>query len=130
LCISKSTGCDKISAKILRKYLASEITPSLTNLFNSSIEMGIFPSEWKIVRVVTLHKKGSRTVLDNYRPISILPVISKIFEKIVYEQLSNILPQQFGFRRFHSTSTALLDCTDEWYNNMDRGLYNLAVFFD
>jgi hypothetical protein len=38
--------------------------------------------------------------------------------------------QQFGFRRFHSTSTALLDCTDEWYVNMDRGLYNLAVFLD
>ena len=83
------------------------------------------------------HKKGSRSVLDNYRPISILPVISKIFENILYEQLyeyfttTNLLSeQQFGFRRFHSTSTALLDCTDEWYVNMDRGLYNLAVFLD
>ena len=136
LSISKSTGCDKIPAKIL-KYSASVITPSLTNLFNSSIGMGIFPSEWKIARVVPLHKKGSRSVLDNYRPISILPVISKIFEKILYEQLyeyfttNNLLSeQQFGFRRFHSTSTALLDCTDEWYVNMDRGLYNLAVFLD
>ena len=99
--------------------------------------MGIFPSEWKIARVVPLHKKGSRSFLDNYRPISILPVISKIFEKILYEQLyeyfttNNLLSeQQFGFRRFHSTSTALLDCTDEWYVNMDRGLYNLAVFLD
>ena len=136
LSISKSTGCDKIPAKIL-KYSASVISPSLTNLFNSSIGMGIFPSEWKIARVVPLHKKGSRSVLDNYRPISILPVISKIFEKILYEQLyeyfttNNLLSeQQFGFRRFHSTSTALLDCTDEWYVNMDCGLYNLAVFLD
>jgi hypothetical protein len=119
LSISKSTGCDKIPAKIL-KYSAAVILPSLTNLFNSSIGMGIFPSEWKIARVVPLHKKGSRSVLDNYRPISILPVISKIFEKILYEQLyeyfttNNLLSeQQFGFRRFHSTSTALLDCTDE-----------------
>ena len=84
-----------------------------------------FPSEWKIARVVPLHKKGSRSDLDNYRPISILPVISKIFEKILYEQLyeyfttNNLLSeQQFGFRRFHSTTTALLDCTDEWYVNM------------
>ncbi|CAB4032478.1 Hypothetical predicted protein [Paramuricea clavata] len=99
--------------------------------------MGIFPSEWKIARVIPLQKKGSRSVLDNYGPISILPVISKIFEKILYEQLyeyfttNNLLSeQQFGFRRFHSTSTALLDCTDEWYVNMDRGLYNLAVFLD
>jgi retron-type reverse transcriptase len=66
-----------------------------------------------------------------------LPVISKIFEKILYEQLyeyfttNNLLSeQQFGFRLFNSTSTALLDCTDEWYVNMDRGLYNLAVFLD
>ena len=109
----------------------------MTNLFNSSIGMGIFPSEWKIARVVPLHMKGSRSVLDNYRPISILPVISKIFEKILYEQLyeyfttNNLLSeQQFGFRRFHSTSTALLDCTDEWYVNMHRGIYNLVVFLD
>ena len=136
---SKSTGCDKIPAKIL-KYSAFVISPSLTNLFNSSIGMGIFPSEWKIARVVPLHKKGSRSVLDNYigQYISILPVISKIFEKILYEQLyeyfttlNNLLSeQQFGFRHFHATSTALLDCTDEWYVNMDCGLYNLAVFLD
>jgi hypothetical protein len=65
-------------------YSASVITPSLTNLCNSSIEMRIFPSEWKIARVVPLHKKGSRPVLDNYRHISILPAVSKIFEKILY----------------------------------------------
>jgi hypothetical protein len=101
-----TSGCDKIPAKTL-KYSASVITPSLTNLFNSSIEMGIFPSEWKIATAVAFHKKGSRTDLDNYRPIYILPVISKIFEKILYEQLCEYFPtnnllseQQFGFRRF------------------------------
>ncbi|CAB4015153.1 Hypothetical predicted protein, partial [Paramuricea clavata] len=57
LSISKSTGCDKIPAKILKKS-ASVITPSLTNLFNSAIGMGIFPSEWKIARVIPLHKKA------------------------------------------------------------------------
>ena len=70
---------------------------------------------------------------DNYRPISILPVISKIYEKILYEQLEseNILTdRQFGFRRFHSTVSALLDCTNEWYVNMYRGLYNLVAFLD
>lgn len=69
-------------------------------------------------------------MLDNYRPISILPVISKIYEKILYEQLieyldtENILSDhQFGFRRQHSTASALLDCINEWYVNMDRGLF-------
>jgi hypothetical protein len=81
---SISTESNKIPTKIL-KYSASVITPALTNLFNSSIKMGIFPSEWKIARVVPLHKKGTRTVLDKYRPISILPVIRKIFEKVLYE---------------------------------------------
>lgn len=66
-----------------------------------------------------------------------MPVISKVFEKIIYEQLYEYLStnellseQQFGFRRFHSTATALLDCSNEWFVNMDRGLYNLVVFLD
>jgi hypothetical protein len=93
-------------------------------------------------RVVPLHKKGSRTVLDNYRPISILPVIRKIFEKILYmSSYTNILPPIIYclnmYRRtavwvqalsFHIT--ALLDRTDELYVNTDRGLYNFAVFLD
>ncbi len=66
-----------------------------------------------------------------------LPAISKIMERILYTQLyeylsaNNILSEhQFGFRKFHSTATALLDCTNDWYINMDRKLFNLGVFVD
>ena len=98
---------------------------------------GYFPLDWKIARVTPLHKKGSKNLMENYRPISILPIISKVFERILYDQFyeyltsNNLLSkQQFGFRRFHSTMSTLLDCTNEWYINMDRGLYNLVVFLD
>ena len=133
LVTSKATGLDKVPAKFL-KLAAPIITNSITQIFNCSIETGEFPSNWKIT---PLHKKGPRNLLDNYRPISILPSISKVFEKILYEQLyeyltaNNLLSKhQFGFKRFHSTMTTLLDCTNVWYVNMDRGLYNLVVFLD
>ena len=93
--------------------------------------------EWKAARLTPIFKKGQRSMLDNYRPISILPVISKLMERILYEQMcdyfkkQNILSEhQFGFRQFHSTTTTLLDCTNEWYINMDRGLYNIVVLLD
>ena len=76
-------------------------------------------------------------MLNNYRPISILPIVSKVFEKVLYGQLydyfvvNNLLSQnQFGFRQFHSTASALLDSTNEWFINMDRGQFNIAVFLD
>ena len=88
-------------------------------------------------RVIPIFKKGQRTMLDNYRPISILPVVSKLMERILHDQMfdylmnENILSEhQYGFRPSHSTTTTLLDCTNEWYVNMDRGLYNLVVFLD
>ena len=136
LSLSKATGIDRISAKIL-KLASPIISKPIAEIINRSIVSQIFPNEWKIAKVIPLHKKGPRNVLDNYRPISILPVVSKVYEKILYEQLIEyfnakklLSDNQFGFRRFHSTASALLDCTNEWYVNMDRGLYNLAVFLD
>ncbi|CAB4034358.1 Hypothetical predicted protein [Paramuricea clavata] len=102
-----------------------------------SIDSDQFPSDWKATRVIPLFKKGQRSMLDNYRPISILPVVSKLIERIMYDQMYEYLNQnnlfskhQFGFRPYQSTTTTLLDCTNEWYTNMDRGLYNLVVFLD
>ena len=109
----------------------------MTKIFNKAIRNECVPHDWKIERVVPLHKKGPRNLLNNYRPISILPIASKVFEKVLYEQLYNYLMannllsnKQFGFRRFHSTTSALLDSTNEWFVNMDRGLLNIAVFLD
>ena len=132
----KATGIDKIPAKIIR-VASPIIADSLTKIFNKAIRNECVPHDWKIARVITLHKKGPRNLLNNYRPISILPIVSKVFEKVLYEQLYNYLiannllsNKQFGFRRFHSTTSALLDSTNEWFVNMDRGLFNTAVFLD
>ena len=80
-----------------------------------------------MAKVVPLYKNGQRNIPGNYRPISVLPAISKIMERIMYDQLYNYLTKyellsnsQFGFREFHSTATALLDCTNDWYMNIDR----------
>jgi retron-type reverse transcriptase len=89
-----------------------------------------------MARVIPLYKNGQRNVAGNYRPISVLPAISKIMEKILYNQLysyrlsAKFSDSQFGFRKFHSTATALLDCTNDWYVNLDRKMFNLVVLID
>ncbi|CAB3991234.1 Hypothetical predicted protein, partial [Paramuricea clavata] len=106
LSTTKATGMDKISAKILQ-VAAPVIAPSLTEIFNMSIDSDQFPSGWKAARVIPLFKKGQRSMLDNYRPISILPVVSKLMERIMYDQMYEYLNQnnlfskhQFGFRPY------------------------------
>ena len=132
----KATGIDKIPAKIIR-VASPIIADSLTKIFNKVNRNECVPHDWKIARVIPLHKKGPRNLLNNYRPISILPIVRKVFEKVLYEQLYNYLiansllsNKQFGFRRFHSTTYALLDSTNEWFVDMDRSLFNIAVFLD
>ena len=114
---SKATGIDTISSKIL-EIASPVIADSLSYIFNQAIILCSFPSEWKIARVTPIYKNGLRNIPGNYRPISVLPVISEIMERILYEQLheylteNNLLSEnQFGVRRSHSTATALLDCT-------------------
>ena len=123
---SKATGVDKISTKVLQ-VAAPAVAQPLIKIFNKSIVLGQFPSEWKAARVMPVFKNGQRTMLDNYRPISILPVVSKLIERILYNQISEYLEKesilseyQFGFRSCNSTTTTLIDCTNEWYVNMDR----------
>ena len=86
----KATGIDKIPAKIIR-VASPIIADSLTKIFNKAIRNECVPHDWKIARVIPLHKKGPRNLLNNYRPISILPIVSKVFEKVLYEQLYNYL---------------------------------------
>ena len=133
---NKATGVDKISCKII-KLAAPAISDSLTYIFNQAITSSFFPDECKTARVIPLYKNGQRNVPGNYRPISVLPAISKIMERILYDQLYNYLTKfgflsdcQFGFRKFHSTATALLDCTNDWYMNLDRKMFNLVVLID
>ena len=132
----KAAGLDKISGKIL-KVAANTIAPSLTHIFNHGLISNCFPYEWKMARLVPIHKKGPRNLTENYRPISILPAISKIMERIMYDQIYQYLSDnsllsehQFGFRKFHSTASALLDSTNSWYVNMDCKKLNLVVLLD
>ena len=85
--ISKSTGADGISARMLKQTIHS-ITPSVTKLFNLSLKSGIFPDDWKFAKIVPIPKSGDLTNPSNYRPISILPLLSKLLERHVYNLLS------------------------------------------
>ena len=125
---NKATGVDKISCKII-KIASPAISDSLTHIFNQAITLSSFPDEWKMARVIPLYKNGQRNVAGNYRPISVLPAISKIMEKILYNQLYSYLSKfrllsdsQFGFRN--------LVCTNDWYVNLDRKMFNLVVLID
>ena len=113
------------------------VAPSLTAIFSASICTGIFPQEWKASRVSLVYKNGSRNNPSNYRPVSVIPAVATIFEKIVYDQLHEYLngynllnASQSGFRSLHSTLTALLEATNSWSVNIDNGLDNGVVFID
>ena len=136
LCTSKATGLDMISARLLREC-TDLISYSLCEIFNLSIITGVFPEEWKCSKVIPLFKQGERADMNNYRPISIIPVVAKVFERIIYDQLyaylsdnNMIATHQSGFRSLHSTVTALLDATNNWAYNIDKGNVNAVVFLD
>ena len=110
----KSAGHDLISTNLL-KEISPLIAEPLSLIINQSLSTGISPSKLKIAKVIPLHKKNEKYLLDNYRPISLLPSISKVFERIVYNQLYSYLTtngilfkSQCGFRKSHSTETAAI----------------------
>jgi retron-type reverse transcriptase len=119
--------------KLCKDYIALPIT----SLINNSIASGIFPDLLKLAGVIPLHKGGGKDNPNNYRPISILPTISKIFERHVANQLNeyfrktNILHNhQSGFREHHSCQTALIRLVDSWLTNLDDGNIVGTVFID
>ena len=84
--VGKATGLDNIPCKLL-KIAADVGAPSLTCIFNQPLLTDIYPSDWKLTKVTPIFKNGSKTDLNNYRPISVIPAVTKIFEKIIYDQL-------------------------------------------
>ena len=134
--VNKSTGLDNIGPRIL-KMSANVITPSLLFIVNKSISSGQFPSAWKEATVKPLFKSGSKDDINNYRPISILPTISKLIEKWVEKQFSQYLTDfkllhksQSGFRPKHSTESALILMIDSWLKAINEGKVVGCVLVD
>ena len=127
-------GLDKISNKIL-KISAPYIWVSLAELFNLSLESNIVPADWKMAKVTSIFKAGDRSDSNNYRPISVISAVARVFERLVYSQLESYItkhnlinPRQSGFRSLFSTTTAMLDLTNKWCFNIDRKLVNGTLF--
>ena len=121
----KSSGLDGISNQLLKLSLAY-IIDSLTYVFNLSIEKNVFPSELKKAKVVPLPKSTDKTNPTNYRPISLLSVLSKLLEKHVHIYLNDCLekrqllyPFQSRFRRKYFCNTALARLTNSWLTAMN-----------
>ena len=131
-----SCGFDNISLQLL-KQCSTLIVKPLTAIINQSLTNGIFPDDLKVAKVIPIYKKEDEHQFDNYRPISLLPAISKILEKIAHKQLFAYLTQhkllynhQYGFREGHSTELAVLEFIDRIYGHLDNNKTPISVFID
>ncbi|KAI8507846.1 hypothetical protein Bbelb_140860 [Branchiostoma belcheri] len=133
----KAMGLDNLDNTLL-KLAANHIALPLCYIINLSFTTSVYPSEWKKAKVIPLPKSTSaRLSGPNARPISLLSSISKIAERVVYNQISQYFLQnslmtthQHGFRKHYSTCTALLEMVDDWYRNIDCGNLIGVIFLD
>ena len=131
-----SSGYDGVSNYLL-KSLIHVIKLPLCVVFNKSLQTGVFPNLMKLAKLIPLHKGGERDVCDNYRPISLLPIISKILERHVHKHMVKFLdenhilyPHQFGFRERHSTTDVIMSLIGEMLKALDSDLMVLSLFID
>ena len=132
----KSSGHDGISNTLL-KVIKASISQSLTIIINQMLTTGIFPDAFKVSKVNPLYKKGDSSLLVNYRPISLLPTISKIFEKVIHDHWNDyfdkynlLAEQQYGFRKRHSTEYAAVKLIDHVSKEMENGKTPTNVYID
>ena len=132
----KACGYDLISNRILKSCCAT-IAPYVTNLFNMCIKDGVFPDIFKIAHVVPLFKRGDKNDPSCYRPISLLPALGKLLEKVVSTQIVDYLNEnnlisnkQYGFREGFSTELAVLDIYEKLHSNLDKGMSSCTIFLD
>ena len=134
--VSKSSGLENINSTII-KVAFETLVPQITRMYNLSIRTAKFPDSWKKALVVPIPKKGNLTKVQNYRPISLLPLPGKIMEKLVHQYLSAYLEQgsllaaeQHGFRKDHSTVHSIAQLTSYINKRLDDKFPTLAVFID
>ena len=133
---SKASGCDDLPVRMLvdAKEFVSE---PLAFIMNLSFSTGIFPDKLKMARVVPIFKKGDKSIPENYRPISILPIISKLFEKLVNNRIVNFLERneilynhQYGFRHGYNTKLSLINLIKQITKYTDEERITVGVFID
>ena len=119
------------------KKVTGAVSPILSALFNSSINESIFPSLFKTATVTPVHKTGSYNDVKMYRPISILPTLSKVFERLIYNRLllffnenNTLNKHQFGFRKGLCTIDAVTELLERYYDSLNSGKYHVSVFLD
>ena len=132
----KSSGPSDVPLNVLR--IAREImVPQLVSIYNLSFTTGIFPDLMKLAKVIPIFKSGSRISITNYRPISLLSIFSKFFEKLVHKQLNDFLTlnsvfyeSQFGFQKGRSTTHSLIEIVENIHGCMDNKMYGCGIFID
>ena len=136
----KTLDANKSSIDIPNKLIelaADPLSVLFTQIYNLSIETGIVPNVMKVSRVTPVYKNGDVTNTGNYRPISTLSPFSKVFERLIYNQLNNFLEKnnisyqyQFGFRKGYSTEQAILEITDSLKKALDKKMVTCGLFLD
>ena len=119
------------------KQLASSIKQPISEIINKSLQTGKIPKAWKLAKIIPIYKSKQKNLMCNYRPISLLPTLSKVLEKVVHNRLytfcmkQNVLYEnQFGFRKGHSTEHAILNFVAKVVNAMDNKKLTMAIFLD
>ena len=132
----KTSGPDKITIT-LAKDASAFIAHPLMLIYNSSLANGVFPDIWKLASVTPIYKSGPKIDVNNYRPISVISVFSRVLERLTHDQLfeslkinKGITCNQAAFRKLYSTITSLISSTDFWYENIDCSNVNLTIFLD
>ena len=131
-----AAGHDEIRASTL-KSVSPYIVEPLAYICSLSISQGVFPSKLKIANVLPLYKADDPFLFNNYRPVSLLNVLSKVFERIMYNRVSEFLETlkilvnfQFGFRKWHSSYMALLTLMDKLISSLERKEFVIGIFLD
>ena len=135
--LKNTSTSDFNSAVIKQVFLNTSLAQILSETINSSLSHGVFPELLKTARVIPIHKSGSRSDVANYRPISLLSVFSKIYEKVMYSRLTSffaanniISPRQYGFRRQHSCEHALIDAHSTILSALNNKQIALLLLID
>lgn len=134
--INKSSGPDDLPVRMI-KIVAVDILTPLSHIYNLSMQKGQYPDLLKISKVIALFKKGNKLLPHNYRPISLLDIFDKVYERLLHCRLVDFLNKtkaffefQFGFRDGHSTILALTDIIDNIKKNIDNNEYTIGIFLD